>query len=182
MPPDDIPASEGTAPASAPASLTAEQIADVVTKSIDARIPALQSGYDKRINDLETQLRQSDMDEDEVAEEKNAKLQQELASAKIEADIQKAARLYPDAYPVFDAIRSAGTAEEQLKIIKDRLASPATAAPVTDPASNEDDDDATPPVDPNQAPTSPALNADGMNADKANRILDALGGVWPGHD
>lgn len=179
MPQDDIPAGQEAAPAEAPAPLTAEQIAEIVTKSIDARVPGLQSGYDKRINDLETQLRQASMDEDQIAEEREATLQKELESARIEADIQKAARIYPDAFPVFEEIRQAANAEEQLKILTEKLTPPAPAAPVEDAAPAEEGD-GSPPVDPNQARTDQPLDPNGMNADKANRILDAVGDYWPG--
>ena len=178
MPENDIPAGGATAPAEAPAQLTSEQIAEIVTKAIDARIPNLQSGYDTRINKLETELRQSNMDEDEVAAEEQSKLQEELASARIEADIQKAARIYPDAYPIFDEIRSASNAEEQLKILSQKLTPPAPAAPVDDGASGQADE--TPLVDPNSPRTDQSLDPNGMDADKANRILDAIGDVWPG--
>jgi len=188
---NDIPAGTEPAPAEAPATPTAEQIAEIVTKAIDARIPGLQSGYDtrqsaadKRIADLETRLRQSNMDEDEIANEANQGLQEALNAERAKTAALQAAQIYPNAYPVFEKLQAASTAEEQLRMVNDILnTAPASAAPVP-PVEGETTPPAapTPPVDPNQAPSQPSLDANGMDADKANRIIKAFGDYWPGHD
>jgi len=184
MPENDIPEGQEAAPAETPAALSAEQIAEIVSKAIDTRIPGLQSAYDTKINALETQLRQSNMDEDEIANEANQGLQEALNAERAKTAALQAAQIYPNAYPVFEKLQAASTAEEQLRMVNDILnTAPASAAPVP-PVEGETTPPAapTPPVDPNQAPSQPSLDANGMDADKANRIIKAFGDHWPGHD
>jgi len=180
MPENDIPAGQEEAPAEAPAPITAEQIAAIVSTAIDARIPGLQSGYDTRINDLETKLRQSNMDEDEIADEANKTLAAQLAAEQAKNASLQAAQVYPDAYPVFEKLQAASTAEEQLKLVNDLISQASAPAAPTSPAEGNASPEPDAHVDPNQAPTDPALDPNGMNEDKANRIIDAFGDRWPG--
>jgi hypothetical protein len=178
---NDIPAGQQQeAPAETPAPLTPEQIAEVVTKAIDARIPGLQSGYDKRINELETQVRQSNMDEDEIEAEATQNLRAQLAAEQAKSAGLIAAQKYPDAFPVWDKLNAAESAEDQLKTISDLLAAAAPAAPPSDEGAPAEPPP--PAVDPNNPRTDQALDANGMDAEKASRIIGAFGNVWPGRE
>jgi Skp family chaperone for outer membrane proteins len=182
--PTDIPEPQEGAPADPPAPSEEERIAAIVTAAIDARIPNLQSGYDTRLNEkdatiaaLQTQLRQSSMDEDEIADEQQAELQKKLDEQVRENEALRAAQTYPDAYAKYQELIAAPTAEEQMKLIQKYAA--ATEAP---PPPAEDPAPPPPPVDPNNPRTDQPLDANAMDADKAARIIKSFGNIWPGRE
>ncbi len=178
----DIPSTDETAPVEAPpVAPTADEIAAIVTAAIDARIPALQSGYDKQIADLQTQVRQSSMDEDEIEHEATENLQAQLAKSQAETAVLIAGQSYPEALEVFKQLDAAPDSGAQLKLISDILnkAKAPTVPPVTDPAADAATAPVPPVVDPNNPRTEQAEGLE-MTADRAASILKGYGKIWPG--
>lgn len=174
-----VPAAEAAAPAPAPA-VTSEQIqaliAEGVKAAFDSRIPGLQSTYEKQLADVRSQLKRSQMTDDEWEDERAKALEQELAQARRERDALKAAAMYPTAFPLFEKLQSASTVEEQLSFLSTLVPAPAAPAPEPEPQA--------PPVprpDLNNPPQQNATFASGapMTKDLADRILGAFD-RWPG--
>lgn len=177
-----VPENAQAAPAETPASLTPDQIQEVIAKAVqaavDTRIPGLQSAYDKQLAEVRNELRRAQMTPDEVEDEQRTQLEAELAQMKRERDALSAARAYPDAFPVYERLMSAKSVEDQLKILSGLSASgqPNPAGEVAAaPAEGQDDLGETPPVDPNNPPGIP-MGA--MDRSLADRILGAFN-EWP---
>ena len=166
----------------APSQITAEQISQIVSDSLDARISGLQSSMDKNIAAVRKEFQRSTMTEDELENAREAELEQELAQARRERDALRAAQQYPEVYPIYESLVNAQTPEEQLQAIDKALKSAAAPAAQPTEAPAQPADEPTPPVDSNApAPTQVGgmvASAGEMNSEKANRILDALQGTW----
>lgn len=157
---------EGGAPAEAPAPASQDEIRQMVEaeaqRIVDARIPGLQSAYEKQIAGLRKELKTAQSDPSGYQTDADTQLQQELEQARREADALRAGRQYPTAYPVYEALMAAGSAEEQMELLESFVqGKPAeaqaqqTPEASTPPASPP----ATPPVDrnpPAQPPQTPA--------------------------
>ena len=176
--------SEGqAAPASAPVSPSTEEIRAMVAaeaqRIVNERIPGLQAAYDTQIASLNKKLKAAQADPDGYNTSVNAQLEADLAQARREADALRAGRQFPDAYPLFEAMTSADTVEDQLALLQQAIRPVATppAAP-QEPARPEPPSSA--PVDLNRPlPTTPS-GATGPAMDKAtaDAIIDAFDS-WP---
>lgn len=178
---NDISSTENTTPApEAPVSVTKEEIAAIVTAAIDARIPGMQSGYDKQIADLKTEIRQSTMDEGEIETEANADLQAQLIKSNADNAALLAAQTYPDAYKVFTELNAAPDAEAQLKLLSQLQKAAEAPAPPAEEVPETPAATAPASVDPNNSRT-PSDDGGEMTAEKASSILKSFGSIWPGH-
>ncbi len=128
------------APVPTEPALTAAQIAEIVAKTFDARIPGLMSVTDKKIDKLARTLDSVKSQTGAYEPPDDSDKDAELAAAKKEADFWRVASAYPtDRREAYQQILSASTADEQMKIIDQILArgtqQQAPAAPVEPPPS-----------------------------------------------
>lgn len=175
----------GAAPAEAPANPTAEEIRAMVQAEaqaiVDARIPGLQSAYERQIASKQKEIDRLKSDPDGYASGQNSQLEAELAQARREAEGLRAGRQYPDAYPVFEAIMSASTAEEQLEALQQALRPQAPPAPEAPQATAPETPAApAPPVDLNRPLGGVPAGRIGETMDQAtaDAIIDAMS-AWP---
>jgi hypothetical protein len=167
-----------SAPAEAPA-LTPEQVSDIVTQAIDARMPGYMSTVDKRINSLQQEVQRASMTTDEIEEADEQSASAELEALKRQNAILAQQQEYPEAVAAYMDLQSKADGKEQLEYLQ-ALIKP--AAPSEDAQGGDEggtpDDDAAPPTDPNRAPAVPP-DAAQESADDA--ILGAFQS-WPGAD
>jgi len=189
-----VPQQEGQgAPASQTPAPTSAEIQSLIAaeaqKLFDARIPGLQSVYEKQISALRKDVeeaRRANLSEEELISSDQSRLEQELAQARREADALRAGRQYPESYPVFEAMSAAKTVEEQLEILRDALVKDASGT-IPAPAQSADapSSDQSPPqssgTDPNRPLTPPSTyvgDGSNMDASLADQILGTLD-RWP---
>lgn len=190
VPSQDEGAPAATATATSPAPTTEEiqtLIATEAQKIVDARIPGLQSAYEKQIASLKKDLndvRRAGLSETELVDETQSNLEAELKQARKEADGLRAGRAYPEVYPVFERMAAAATVEEQLDVlqgfVKDAGTPPVDAAPAQ--SAEAPAGEPTPPTDlnrPRPDPTPLGVDPSNMDANLAQRIIDSVGDVWP---
>ncbi len=121
----------------------------------DARVAGLMSTFDKKFNDLQKKVVQSQRQlvNDDPEDPRVTELQEELDRVRREAEAERAGREYPDAFPVYKQILEASDATEQMRLLTEainaaRTPTPAPAAPVAD-APAPVVEPPVPPVDPN---------------------------------
>jgi hypothetical protein len=178
-----VPESQSSAPADAPAQLDEnrilELVATAVQNGIDARIPKLQSAYDSQISDLRKQVQRSNMTEEEVEEQERTDYAREVEEANQRAAIAEAALKYPNALPLYKQMMEAGTVEEQLEFLeslKSEASQSETDAGAEDEGAEAEESSA--PVDPNNPRREPTLPAGSMTQEMADKILASYG-EWP---
>jgi hypothetical protein len=183
----EAPAPSAPAPAITPEiqSLIAAEAAKQANDIVDKRVPGLQSTYERQIASLRREVkeaREANLSPEELRTSESERMEEELAKARREADALRAGRSFPEAFPVFEAMTSAPTVEDQLDILTKALrpdagspdAAPAQSPTVPAPASAA-------PVDPNRPLTPPvpsSLDADNMSQSAADQILGAVD-RWP---
>jgi hypothetical protein len=149
---------------------------------VDARIPGLQSAYEKQIAGLRKELQSAREDSGYTPDD--SQLQAELEKARREADALRAGRQYPNAYPAYEALMSAGTVEEQLEFLENYIKdSPSdTPPPAQETAGSTPAPAPAPdvPVDPNNPPREQAAYVGGEWTDPAEamKFIDKFK-VWP---
>ena len=193
-----VPQQEGQgAPASQTPALTSAEIQSLIAAEarkqaqelFDARMPGMQSVYEKQLATLRKDVeeaRRANLSEEELISSDQSRLEQELAQARREADALRAGRQYPESYPVFEAMSAAKTVEEQLEILRDALVKDASGT-IPAPAQSADapSSDQSPPqssgTDPNRPLTPPSTyvgDGSNMDASLADQILGTLD-RWP---
>lgn len=179
--------SVGGTPAEAPAPLTTTEIQAMIAaeaqRIVDQRIPGLQSVYEKQIASLKKDLRKAQDDPDGFSSSNNSELVAELAQARREADALRAARQFPDAFPIYEALMADQAVEAQLELLQGLMTGRAPQ-PQSQPAPSvpaEAPEAPTPPVDPNRPMTAGPTFTGGIDMNKglADRIIDSIGGAWP---
>jgi hypothetical protein len=146
---------------------------------VDQRIPGLQSAYEKQLAKLRKDLKTAQSGEAyDYSSQEATDYQRQLEQAQREAAMLRAGRQYPNAFPAYEAIMAAESAEEQLELL-DQFLSPRQEqeqkAPPQAPTAPP-----TPPIDQNNPPSTPPPAVDGpSDMDAAMRIIDAVGPVWP---
>jgi hypothetical protein len=163
-------------------NFTPEQIQALVAQEaqriVDSRIPGLQSVYEKQIASLRKELKRAQSDTG-YASNDSSELEAQLAQARRETDALRAGRQFPDAYPVYESLMAADSAEAQLEILQAFVRGPAPVAPAV-PAPAQPAPAAVPPVDPNRPLEPGAFTTPGqMNKQIADSIFDRIGNVWP---
>jgi cell division septum initiation protein DivIVA len=118
-----VPEQGGATPAETPpVPITPEQIQAMVQaeaqRIVDQRIPGLQSAYEKQIASLRKELKKAQADPDGYVGNDSSELEAQLAQARREADALRAGRQFPDAFPVYESLMAASSAEEQLEILQ----------------------------------------------------------------
>jgi hypothetical protein len=173
---------EAAAPAETPA-VDSEAIRQMVEaeaqRIVDERIPGLQSAYEKQLAQLRKKLESKDDPSSGYDSFEANEYQKQLEQAQREAAMLRAGRQFPNAFPAYEAIMAADSAEEQMELLESFLSpkkqEATEQAPPQAPAAPE-----APPVDPNNPPTTPLPPADGpSNVDDAMRIIDMVGPQWP---
>ena len=180
--PEVVPSGTIEAPAAPPpAQITPEIQALVAAEAqriVDARIPGLQSVYEKQIASLRRELKKAQADPDGYVSNDNSELEAQLAQARREADALRAGRQYPNAFPLYEALMAASNVEEQLEMLEGWKGIVPPATQVTAPAPQAPAP-AVPPVDRN-IPLEPFSGAGGqMTRELAEGILDRIGDRWP---
>lgn len=174
------------APATSPAP-SQEEIRQMVEaeaqRIVDARIPGLQSAYEKQIAGLRKELKKSQEDPAGYTNEADSELRAELERARREADALRAGRQFPTAYPVYEALMAAGTAEEQLELLESFVTGNRGDTPQPEAGSNpapEAPEKAAPPIDRNNPPQDPAPYnpADFQSVEEAENFLSKFK-TWP---
>ena len=173
------------APAESPASLDSDAIRQMVEaeaqRIVDARIPGLQSAYEKQLAQMRKELKKAQSGEDTgYATYESDEYQRELEQARKEAAALRAGRQYPDAFPIYESLMAADSVEDQLELLQEFVrgtpapTTPQQAAPAA-PAEPK-----TRPVDQNNPPSSPPPPVDGPSTlEGAYSIIDAIGDTWP---
>lgn len=173
---------EASAP-QAPAVLTEDRILELIGKGVtaafDARIPGLQSAYDKQIGAIKREVERSRLAPDEIEAEDRAQLEAERDQALRAAAVAQAALKFPDVFEDYQRMISAESAEEQLRIFAElKRASQAAPAADTSTETHEDVEQPTPPIDPNKPLNLTQPYSGPMNKELAQRILESAS-VWP---
>lgn len=186
-------ATGGGAPAvQPPASLTAEGIQAMVDKGVqdevERRVRGLQSTHESQLAGLRKELAEQRADPDRYDADTSTRLEAELAEARQETEALRVARQYPEVFPVYEAILSANGPREQLDILQAYVRQTSPAAPAQDPQAPAPAAPVVPvapaPVDLNRPVQDPALapseyNAEGMNQQLADSIIESVGDNWP---
>ena len=161
-----------------PVSLTVEEIRAMVTAETDARIPGIQSAYEKQLAQLRKELKAAKADPDGYTSNASSELEAELAQARRDVDSLRAGRQFPDAYPLFEAMMAAGSAEEQMEILQQAVRPVATPTPAAPQAPAPTEQPASAPVDLNNPFGGPPIDASGMDDATADTILGQFN-RWP---
>lgn len=180
--PEVVPSGTEQASAAQPPALTTPEIQALVAaeaqRIVDARIPGLQSVYEKQIASLRRELKKAQADPDGYVSSDNSELEAQLAQARREADALRAGRSYPNAFPLYEALMSASNVEEQLEILEG-WKSTAPPAPQVTAQAPQAPAPVAPPVDRN-TPLEPPSGAGGqMTRELAEGILARVGDRWP---
>jgi hypothetical protein len=159
-----------------------------VQAAIQARVPGLQSSYEKQIAGLRKELAEARSDPDRYEASSSQRLEAELAAVRQEAEALRVARQYPEVFPTYEAILSAKSPVEQLDVlqafVQGRTPEPAQGQQSPPPQAPAAPPAAPPPVDPNrnvqqQGGTPFSVDPEGMDQGLADRIIDGVGSVWP---
>lgn len=151
-------------------------VAAEAQRIVDARIPGLQSVYEKQIASLRKELKRAQSDSDYTGND--SELETQLAQARREADALRAGRQFPDAYPVYESLMAASNVEEQLDILQGFVRGTPAPVPQAEPAP-QPAPQSVPPVDPNRPLEQGAFTSEQMNKQIADSIFDRIGNVWP---
>lgn len=169
---------EGTS-AETPVNLDNDAIRQMVEaeaqRIVDARIPGLQSAYEKQLSQVRKELQQAKSEDGyEYQSQETDAVQKELEKAQREAAALRAGRQFPDAFPVYEAMMAADSAEEQMELLQNFV----TGKPAAQPEQAPPQAPAAPaaPVDQNNPPTTPAPDA--QSREGAERLINSLD-VWP---
>lgn len=184
-----VPQAEQDAPASSPAP-SQDEIRQMVEaeaqRIVDARIPGLQSAYEKQIAALRKELKAAQEDPAGYTTDADSEIRAELERARREADALRAGRQYPEAFPVYEALMAAGTAEEQLELLQSFVRGNPSDAPTPAPQPEAGSTPAPeapaapPPVDRNNPPQeqAPYTGAGFTDVSQAERFLSQFK-TWP---
>ena len=159
-------------------SLTAEQVSEIVREAIDARVPNIMSGYDKKLNAVQADLRKATMsDAEQEAEDEQAE-SDELAQLRRENAILTAGADMPAAVKAFKELNSKDTGKEQLDFLQTLIDAAVSGDKSPDEGSDaEGEGDDTASVDPNRRQNVPP----DMTDEAADAILDQFE-TWPSAD
>ena len=165
---------EQSAPASSPA-LTAEQVSEIVTAAIDARVPGLMSTYDKQIASVKEDLRRATMTPDELDDERERASASELEALRRQNAILAMTGEYPEAVKAYLELQNKDDGKAQLEYLQSLIAQAAAPTPPpTDEGDDTEDELEVPDVDPNRA--APVPDAAMLEADE--KVLGAFD-AWP---
>jgi len=176
---------EQEAPAESPANPDSDAIRQMIEaeaqRIVDNRIPGLQSAYEKQLAQLRKELKAAKSGDEYTSYEsqESAEIQKQLEQAQREAAALRAGRQFPDAFPVYEALMSADSVDDQLELLQNfvtgKVKEQTEQAPPQAPAAPP-----TRPVDQNNPPSSPPPPVDGpADLEGAMRIIDAVGSRWP---
>jgi len=177
---------EQEAPASAPAPSSDEIRAMVEAEAariVDARIPGLQSAYEKQLAQLRKELAKAKSDPDGYDADNSSQYREELERAQREAAALRAGRSFPDAFPIYEAMMAADTVEDQLQMLQDFVRGTPAPEPAAESGSNPTPAPApstTPRIDQNNPPSAPPPMGDGPTTQEAAwQIIDQFKENWP---
>ncbi len=176
-------------PASPTPVITAEEIDKLIERKAqersDQRVAGLQSVFDKKLSAIQAEIRKSNRQSAGLDDEdpRVAELEAELAQARREAAMERAAGKYPDAFPLYKQIIDIEDPDAQLAALTQWAQQQRT--PLTPVVTPEPEPQAppTPPVDLNNPPRQQVTGVDvavidgksvAMNADFVQRALGFL--------
>jgi hypothetical protein len=149
---------------------------------VDARIPGLQSAYEKQLAQLRKELEKARKDPDGYDASATNQYQAELEQARREAAALRAGRAFPDAFPVYEAMMAAETVEDQLQMLQDFVRGTPSTPQQQESGSNPTPapEPPTPSIDQNNPPSAPPPMGDGPATQEAAwQIIDQFKSGWP---
>ena len=175
---------EQDAPAATPAPTTDEIRAMVEAEAqriVDARIPGLQSAYEKQLSQVRKELDKARKDPDGYDANTSDQYRADLEKAQREAAALRAGRSFPDAFPVYEAMMAADTVEDQLQMLQDFVRGTPAAEPEQSGSNPTPVPEApTPSIDQNNPPSAPPPGGAGpATQDAAWQIIDQFKENWP---